>query len=190
MSARAEDAKGNRVTAQASVWSWDTNVPEYSYRCPALEVLADRERYAPGDTARVVINTEVRNAQVLATLEGRDIYESRSLLLTGGTGVIAFPLKREYAPNAFITINVRKGREVYSRTLEIPIAAERHDLAITLKPDRAQYAPGDTAQIEVQTRDGAGHPVPAEVSVGVVDEAIYALHPDAIRIHDVAVAAV
>ncbi len=179
VSAVAVDAKGNRITAQASVWSWDANVSEYSYRYPALEVLADRERYAPGDTARIVINTEVRNAQVLATLEGRDIYDTRSLLLTGGTGVIAFPLKREYAPNAFVTINVRKGREVYARTIELPIAAERHDLAITLKPDHAQYAPGDTARIGVETRDGAGHPVAAEVSVGVVDEAIYSLRPDA-----------
>ena len=178
VSARADDAKGNRVTAQASVWAWDLGVADYPYRYPALEVLADRERYAPGDTARVVINTEVRNAQVLATLEGSDLYETRSLLLTGGTGVIAFPLKREYAPNAFITVNVRKGREVYTRTLEIPIAAERHDLAITLRPDRAQYAPGDSARIAVETRDGAGRPVAAEVSVGVVDEAIYALRPD------------
>ncbi len=179
VSARAEDAKGNRITAEASVWAWDEQVTDYAYRYPALEVLADRDRYRPGDTLRVVVNTEVSNAQVLATLEGRDLYETRSLSLTGGTGIVAFPLKREYAPNAFVSVHVRKGREVHTRTLEVTIEAERHDLVIALKPDRDRYGPKDTARVDIETRDGSGHPVPAEVSVGVVDEAIYSLRADA-----------
>jgi uncharacterized protein YfaS (alpha-2-macroglobulin family) len=179
VNARADDAKGNRITAHASIWAWDEAVSEYAYRYPALEVLLDRKRYRPGDTARVIVNTEVQNALVLATLEGRDLYEVRSLALRGGTGIVAFPLRPEYAPNAFVSVHVRKGREVHTRTIEIPIEAERHDLAIALKPDRAQYGPGDSARVDVETRDGAGHPVPAEVSVGVVDEAIYSLRADA-----------
>src|SRR5207247_929903 len=109
----------------------------------------------------------------------RDLYDVRAVALTGGTGLVEFPLKPEYAPNAFVSVHVRKGREVHTRTLEIAIEAVRHDLAITLTPDRAKYAPGDSARIEVVTKDGAGRPVPAEVSVAVVDEAIFSLRPDA-----------
>ena len=73
---------------------------------------------------------------------------------------------------------MRKGREVHTRTLEMPIAAERHDLAITLTPDHDRYAPRDSARVRIETHDGGGRPVPAEVSVAVVDEAIFALKPD------------
>ena len=61
------------ITAASSVWVWDARVSEYAYRYPTLEAFADRERYQPGDTARILVNTDVRNATVLAAVEGRDV---------------------------------------------------------------------------------------------------------------------
>ncbi len=177
--ARAEDARRNRITADASVWAWDEDVTDYAYRYPALEVMADRDRYAPGDTVRVLINSEVKNAPAIATLEGRDLYDTRIVTLNGGTGLATFVLKPEYAPNAFVSVHVRKGREVHSRALELSVDANRHDLKITLTPDREQYGPGDSAHVAVETHDGAGAPVAAELSLGVVGEAIYSLRADA-----------
>ena len=173
--ARADDAKGNRITAEATVWVFDRRMTEYAYRYPALEAFADRERYKPGDTARVLVNTDVKDADVLATVEGRDLYDQRVIGLSGHSGLIEIPIRAAWAPNAFVSLHVRKGKEVHSRTLELPIDAERHDLAISLSPDRGQYAPGDSARIDVETRDPRGRPVPAEVSVAVVDEAIFAI---------------
>ncbi|MCW3100553.1 MAG: Large extracellular alpha-helical protein [Chthonomonadaceae bacterium] len=46
------------------------------------------------------------------------------------------------------------------------------------KPVLARYAPGDKIRYTVQTTDQQGHPVPAELSFGVVDESIYALRKD------------
>jgi hypothetical protein len=176
--ARAEDARRNRIAAQAQTWAWDEAVTEYSYRYPALEVLADRDRYRPGDTVSVLVNSDARNAAVLATLEGRDLYERRTVTLHGGTALVRFPLTAEHAPNVFVAVHVRKGREVHSRTIEIPVEGPRHDLAISLTPDRAQYGPRDSARVTIETRDAAGRPVPAELSLAVVDEAIFALRAD------------
>jgi len=176
--ARADDARGNRVTDQASVWVWDARVADYAYRYPTLEAFADRESYSPGDTARVLVNTEVTGASVLAVVEGREIGAVQVVKLEGHTGMVAIPLAAEHAPNCFVALHVRKGKELHSRVLELKVAARRHDLRITLAPDKASYRPREEATVAVETRDDAGSPVAAELSVGVVDEAIYALRRD------------
>ena len=177
--ARAEDARGGVITASSSVWVWDARVAEYAYRYPTLEAFADRERYQPGDTARILVNTDVRDATVLAAVEGRDVEDVQVLALAGNTGLVRFLMKPEYAPNVFVTLHVRKAREVQSRTLELQVAAARHDLGISLAFDRKEYEPGETAKVAVRTTDGRGAPVAAELSLGAVDEALYSLRADA-----------
>jgi hypothetical protein len=176
--ARAEDARGDVITAAGSVWIWDPKVGAYAYRYPTLEAFPDRERYQPGDTARILVNTDLSDATVLAVAEGRDIEDVQLLALAGNTGVVRFVMKPGYAPNVFVALHVRKAREVQSRTLELPVAAARHDLRIGLAFDRPEYRPGETAMVAVRTSDAGGAPVAAELSLGVVDEAIYSLRAD------------
>jgi alpha-2-macroglobulin len=177
--ARAEDPRGNVITAAGSVWVYDARVPSYAYRYPTLEAYADRDSYAVGDTIRVLVNTDVRGATVLAALEGRELFDAQVVTLAGNTGLVRFPVRAECAPNAFVTVHVRQGREVRSRTLEVAIAAQRHDLKLALAFDRAEYRPGEAAQVAVRATDGRGAPVEAELSLGVVDEAIYSIRADA-----------
>jgi alpha-2-macroglobulin len=177
--ARAEDSRGNRISGETSLWVYDARVVDYAYRYPTLEAFAERQRYQPGDTASVLVNADTRFAEVLATVEGREIHDFKLVRLSGNTGLIRFPIRPEYAPNVFVTVHLRHRRQVQTRSIELSVATARHDLAIALEPDRAEYRPGDSASVAVVTRDGAGRPVPAEVSVGVVDEAIYSLRADA-----------
>ncbi len=176
--ARSDDAKGNRITAESSVWIYDPKVWQYAYRYPALEAFADQPRYAPGDTARIVVNTDVGQAAVLATVEGRDLHDYKVVHLFGNTGLVEFPIRADYAPNVEVLLHVRKGKEVRTRRVEIAVAAPRRVLRIEISSDRPQYRPGDEARVAIVTRDSAGIALPAEVSLGVVDEAIYALRPD------------
>src|SRR2546428_1314907 len=55
------------------------------------------------------------------------------------------------------------------------------DLEISVQVDssRAEYRPGDFGVFTVKAEDHAGRPVSAEFSLGVVDEAIYAIRPEA-----------
>jgi hypothetical protein len=99
---------------------------------------------------------------------------------------VRVPVRASHGPQLFVSVHVRRGREVHGRVLELPIRTERHDLAITVVPDREEYRPRETASVRVETRDRDGRPVPAEVALAVVDEALYALRADATpRAHDV-----
>ena len=52
-------------------------------------------------------------------------------------------------------------------------------LQIGLEPDKTVYSPNETAQLKLTTRDANGAPVAAQLSLGIVDKAIYALRKSA-----------
>ncbi len=184
--ARAEDARGNKIGAETSLWVYDEKVWGYAYRYPSLEALPDRDAYAPGDTARILVNTDVKDASVLVSVEGRELQSYAVQHLFGNTGLVRVPIRAEYAPNIFVKLHVRRGREVQTRELQLAVQAVRHDLKITVTPDAARYRPQQEARLSVETRDAEGRPVAAEVAVGLVDESIYSLRADGTpKAHDV-----
>ncbi len=184
--ARAEDARGNKLVSESHVWVYDARVWDYAYRYPALEAVPDKSAWVPGDTAHILVNTDVKDAAVLVSVEGRELHELRVQHLFGRTGLVSVPLRAGYGPNVFVKLHVRRGREVQTRTLELPVRAARHDMTITVSSDKPEYRPRERAVLSVETRDASGAPVPAELAVGVVDEAVYALRADGTpRLHDV-----
>ena len=54
----------------------------------------------------------------------------------------------------------------------------QHELKVELQPSKPQYQPGEAATYTIKATDSSGKPVAAEFSLGVVDEAIYAIKPD------------
>ncbi len=52
------------------------------------------------------------------------------------------------------------------------------DLSIEITPDRDAYTPRDEVVLAIQTRDPAGKPVPAELALSVVDDAVLTLADD------------
>ncbi|MEQ1570428.1 MAG: MG2 domain-containing protein [Myxococcota bacterium] len=51
-------------------------------------------------------------------------------------------------------------------------------LAVSVTPDRQGYAPGDSVTLSVETRDPDGRPVPAELALAVVDDAVMSFADD------------
>jgi hypothetical protein len=52
---------------------------------------------------------------------------------------------------------------------------EQRRLTVTLRPDRARYAPGETVVLDVRTSDAKGTPVAAAIVIRAVDEKLYAI---------------
>ena len=51
-------------------------------------------------------------------------------------------------------------------------------MKIDIQPAKTQFEPGEKAAYTILAHDAAGNPVSGDFSIGVVDEAIYAIHPD------------
>jgi len=172
------DARGNRIAASQWLWVTTSTYADLGFRYPSLEVVADRKEYAPGDTARLVINCAHPGTVALLAIEGDRLYDARRLVLQGKTTVVEVPLRSEYIPNVFANVRLLGAGRDEDATVRLPVSPKEKTLAITVTPDKKEYLPGDTATVAVQVTDSLGHPAQAELSLGVVDEAIYAIRAE------------
>lgn len=171
--AEGADEAGRKSMAITSVWVWQEGFAwEGSYR--ELEAEFDRKSYKPGQTARLIVRAPMTGGSLLLTLEGRDIAESRVVPLTGMVEVVEIPVSETLAPYIHVSaVTVGNGR-FFSRTLPLRVDYQPDKLDLKVTPDKPVYGPGDPVRLTVSaTRSGKA--VPAELSLAVVDEAIYAI---------------
>lgn len=143
-----------------------------------VQIVPDKKVYQPGDTAHVLIVTGKEPTSLLVTAEGNGLYSGQVIRSTGGSVTVDVPVKPEYAPNFYVAAAFIRGNKFYegSKSLNVPPAA--HVMNLQLVPSKPQYQPGEAASYTINASDSTGKPVVAEFSLGVVDEAIYAIKPE------------
>ena len=173
------DARGNTITSTAYVWvyseaaGWDEGI-----RFADLEIVTDKKMYSPGDIAKVLINTNDPGATALVTVEGDRVYEKQVVPLKTQATAVEFAVKPEYAPNFYISVCYVKDKEFTSREANVRVLVKARELNITVKPGQPKYKPDETATYKIKATDSKGRPAQAQLSIGVVDEAIYAISED------------
>ncbi|MDW8365808.1 MAG: MG2 domain-containing protein [Abditibacteriales bacterium] len=176
--ATAYDRQRNKITAKQYLWVASESFRDPAYQYPDLALIADKKIYSEDDTARILVNTSAKNVTAIVSLEGARVYRYWLIPLKGGSQVITVPLKRAYVPNVYLSVCFANGKRFVSQHELIKVSPRRRTLSIDIQPDRKRYAPRDTATYTVAVRDSAGKPVQAEISLGLVDEAIYGLKED------------
>ncbi len=181
--AEALDSKGRRITAQCMVTVAAEGTPLPAV--PDLRASADKTLYQAGETARILVRLPSPRLTLHWTVEHEGLARHHARRIEGTTAVVEVPVTPELQPNAWAVFEiVSEGRR---QLAEVPIRAPRADrrLQVEVKADRDAYQPGQPMKLAVQVKDHQGRPAAADLSVGVVDEAIYALspefHPDIVR---------
>ena len=138
------------------------------------------EPFLPGETA--VLTTEAPFAGVAwVSVETDEVLDTRLVNLTGNAGRIELPVKKEYFPNAFVSIYLTQPggehelpRERFAFT---EIAVTRPDLQLKIEPRlaSAKVRPGDNVHGEVQVTCQANAVPEADLAVFVVDDAVLQL---------------
>ena len=145
-----------------------------------VQIVPDKKTYQPGDTAHVLIVTGKEPASVLVTAEGNGLYSGQVIRSAGGSITVDVPIKPEYAPNFYVGAVFIRGNKLYQGSKSLTVPPTQHELKVQLLPSKPQYQPGEAASYTIKATDAGGKPVAgAEFSLGVVDEAIYAIKPDA-----------
>ncbi len=154
-----------------------------------LRISADRDRYAPGDTARLLIQSDF-SGPALLTFERGMTHREQLVELTAPVTLVDVPVLATDVPNIFVTVNAwvpLDTSEFTDRSLSLPdgelrtarveltVPADEQLLTVTITADRERYAPRDEAEFTIRVTDSRGRPVVAEVSLALVDEAIFAL---------------
>jgi len=181
--AEARDAKGRPVTAQCliTVAADGTPLPAVA----ELRAAADKAEYRPGDVARILVQLPSPRLTLHWTLESEALGRRETRMVAGTTALVEIPITAALQPNAWAVFEiVAEGRR---QLAEVPIRAPRTDrrLQVEVRTDKDAYQPGQPMKVAVQVKDDQGRPASADLSIGVVDEAIYALsaelHPDIVR---------
>lgn len=166
---QVEDSSGVWVTGAAS---------EYADGDTFLELVADRASYQPGDTARLVLRGAAVTAPVLVTKEGRQITYHRVAAADGGNGV-EVPITADDVGDTYVNVLYLKDDRLYRAEKRLKVPAVSRELRVAVESDSAVAKPSQAGSFTLTVTDADGAPVEAQLSVGVVDEAVYGVKPDA-----------
>lgn len=185
----ATDARGREAVTTLSRWvagkGW---VPWEDGSRFRMEVVTDKARYAPGDTATILFASPFTDVEALVTVEREGILEQRRLRVTSGTTTLKLPITEAHAPDVYVSMVVARGRIAQPGRLDdagrpairigyakLRVTPESRRLAVEVAPARPEYRPGDTASVRVTLRDAKGVKRKGEVALWAVDEGVLSL---------------
>jgi uncharacterized protein YfaS (alpha-2-macroglobulin family) len=188
--AKGKDDAGRVVQTSAYTWASGGIVFWGVDDSNRVDLIADKRRYKPGDTATILVTAPYPDTTALLTIERGNVIEHRVLTIQGSTGVLQVPIREEYAPNVYVSLTLIKapgdGSSVAAPAtpdlrvgiVKLPVSTERQELTLTLTPDKTQVGPRDTVTYTVKATDYTGKGVRAEVALALVDKAVLTLVDD------------
>lgn len=185
--ATAKDAEGHNIASSDSLWVASENYPYVLSSDEAkkepLQVKLDKSVYEPGDKAKVMITapvTGVEGAQAIVTIEGPKLYKYQVVDLKATANLVEIPIEKQFAPNVYVGVTfVGLKHQFYNQTEMVKVSPKANFLNLEVKTAKMKYKPGDTVTYVIKATDSQGKPAPkAELSLGVVDESIYAIRPE------------
>lgn len=172
------------VSAGGFIWvaspgdEW-ANSGYYNENVGSIKLVPDKKSYRPGEVAHVLAILPKDRANLLVTTELGSVMYSQQLNVPGKTVIIDVPIEKHYAPNVFLNVTFVRDGDMYTSDQKLVVPARDKMLNLEVISNKEQYKPRETASYTILARDADGAPVPdAEVSLGVVDEAIYSISPD------------
>ncbi len=188
-----QDRQGNRMSYTSWVYAFsDFYSGWYGSDSGDLHLVAGKEEYRPGEVAHILVESSF-SGPALLTVERGSIRRQELVELTAPITRVPVTIEEGDVPNVYVAINAWKEQDTTltehtgsslpdSRLissyvkLSVPAFTKRLNVAITT--DKEVYAPGEEATFTVRVTNYRGEPVSAEVSLALVDEAIYALSPE------------
>ena len=109
--ARAKDDGGREATSNASVWvrggdDWWFEPTNHD----RIDLIPEKKRYEPGETAKFQVRMPFREATVLVTVEREGVLWKQVVQLDGKSPLIEVPVIGSYGPNVFVSALALRGR--------------------------------------------------------------------------------
>jgi uncharacterized protein YfaS (alpha-2-macroglobulin family) len=176
---------GKEVTNRGgSFWAPDRKGREsdFSFRDygeRSIKLIPDKKSYRPGETAHVLAVLPDDRVHLLVTTELLNVMTARQIDAPGRTLMIDVPIEQRYEPNVYFSVSYVKDDELYTQDKFLAVPARDKFLNVSIIPNKKEYKPRETASYTILARNTDGSPAAgAEVSLGVVDEAIYSIIPE------------
>jgi len=184
--AEGVDTAGNRVQSATYLWvSSQEYIPWRMDTDDRIDLVADKRRYAPGETAKILVPAPFDQSRGLVTIERGRIIEHRLVDFPTNSTVLEIPITSAHVPNIFVSVALFKpptqDNPVASFKVgyvELEVANDEKKIDISIEPSAEQVHPRDSVSYTITTTDSAGQPLAAEASLALVDVAVLTLADD------------
>ena len=184
----ARDALGRVQTLSADLYIGGKEPVAWGKgQAGVFELVPDKSRYAPGDTATVIVKSPFGTARGLLIIEGAARNEYRQFDVVGGTATVTVAIDKSVIPNLPVHVVLSRGRLGESPTDDAPWRPQTVASSLTLEVQPTQNLlavavvhppqarPGQSIDLKVSLKDDQGKPVAGEATVWLVDEAVLSL---------------
>ncbi len=201
--ATAREASGRFAVTRTSFYALGAGYTAWErFDHNRIALVADKPRYKPGDTARIMIQSPWEQATALVTTEREGIRSHRQFALTSTQQSIAIPVTEDDIPNVFVSVLLIRGRTAVPveaadaprggpnhvedpsdpgkpsfRLGYVQLHVEDHSkrLTVTVNANRQEYRPATDAQVRIQVADHQDRPAASEVTLWAVDYGVLSL---------------
>jgi alpha-2-macroglobulin len=147
------------------------------FRYNDLELVVEKPEYRPGETLRLLINTNRPDSTVLLfvrPVEG--IYQPAEVLrLKGKSTVHEIEVTRADMPNFFIEACTVSDGQFHWDIREVVVPPEQQVVNVEVLPSSGEYKPGEEAKLRVKLTDAAGKPFNGSTVLTVYDKSLEAI---------------
>ncbi len=177
---RTQDPWGGEVLGTTLVWVWGRDLNGRRFRFNHLEVIADRRTYQVGETAKLLISSEVAGAHVLFSdkVDGGALLAPKVIRLQGKTRVVRVPITKAHVPNFFVEATLVGAGRVSGEARELLVPPQDSEILVSLKKTRSEFRAGREADLEVLTTTLGGKPTAAQVVLSVFDKSVLYIQPE------------
>ena len=188
----AADKVGRQQSVKVDLFmAGDTPVTWSRPPAQTVTVTADHDRYNPGETATLVIQSPFQTARALAIIEqpeGRFGYAWVDI--ANGFGRLALPVRKQQVPRLAVHFLVMRGRlpgptpvgapfdqgkpVTLAATKWVTVTPVENQVKVTFEAP-ATARPAQEVDLLLHLADAAGHPLAGEATVWMVDQAVLAL---------------
>ena len=90
-------------------------------------------------------------------------------------------MRSDFAPNVFVIATFVREGQLYQGSKSLKVPPVEQEMQVTVKASKAQFKPGESGVFTIDAKNNAGAAVAgADFSLGVVDEAIYAIRKESV----------
>lgn len=166
------DRFGQAITTEARVEvSDDTDATK-------LRLFAESATLKVGTNSTVRLHSRMDKGLALVTFEGETILRHKIIELKKDYNEIPVQVGHDLFPNFRLAVAAMDGREL--RVANKDFTVER-ELKILIWPLKPAFLPGEQGQVELRVMDQTGQPVETELSLALVNEALFSVFPDTLQ---------
>ncbi|NUM34220.1 MAG: tetratricopeptide repeat protein [Candidatus Brocadiae bacterium] len=168
--ATGKDRFGNVVEGKATLFVSD------SQDKTKLRIFSQRQNLKVGESLEIQLHSRLEKGLALVTYEGETILGYKILSLVPDLNPLKIAVGHEHFPNFNATVSMMSGKNFYEARENFTVERE---LKLQIAFDKKQYQPGEKAKLTATATNNLDHPVVAEIAMALVDEALFAIYPEA-----------